>query len=187
MRRDDWLIHQLPVGMVDDEFLVRFLSIFQNLSDTVLDQVDALPHNFDPAVAPDGMVRLMGRWIGLDWIDPSLADETQRRTVQEYSQLLKWRGTRRGMEQLLEIITGAPATVRDSGGVFHEGEAPAAEPHVRLEVESTGWAQEADLIRIVKAELPASVTFELLVAGRTIWPPAPSGGGEHVSEEVGVG
>ena len=36
MRRDDWLIHQLPVGMVEDEFLVRFLSIFQEVGDTVV-------------------------------------------------------------------------------------------------------------------------------------------------------
>ena len=46
-RRDDWLVHQLPVGMVEDEFLVRFLSIFQDVADTVIDQVDNLPHMFD--------------------------------------------------------------------------------------------------------------------------------------------
>ena len=81
MRRHDWLVQQLPVGMVDDDFLVRFLSIFQTIADTVLHQVDTLPHMFDPAVAPDSMVRLMGRWIGLDWIDPSLDDELQRRIL----------------------------------------------------------------------------------------------------------
>ena len=46
-------------------------------------------------------------------------------------------------------------------------------PHVRLEVASVGWAHEDDLLDIVRSELPASLTFELVVAGRTIWPPLP--------------
>ena len=187
MRRDDWLIHQLPVGMVDDEFLVRFLSIFQTITDTVFHQIDTLPHMFDPTVAPDTQVRLMGQWVGVDWIDPSLDDELQRRTVLEYADMLPWRGTRRGMQQLLETISGGPATVTDSGGVYHEGEAPAAPPHVRLEVESTGWADDEDLVQIVKSELPATVTFELRVAGRTIWPTPPPSAGQQQSESVEVG
>jgi phage tail-like protein len=187
MRRDDWLVHQLPVGMVDDDFLVRFLAIIQDVSNTVLHQVDTLPHMFDPSVAPDAMVRMMGEMIGVDWIDESLDDETQRRMVLEYADLVPWRGSRRGMVQLLETITGGSATVTDSGGVYHEGEAPAAPPHVRLEVESTGWANDSDLVEIVKAELPATVTFELLVSGRRLWPtPPPATGGQH-TESVEVG
>jgi phage tail-like protein len=170
VRRDDWLAHQLPVGMTDDEFLMRFLSIFQTVADTVLHQVDTLPHAFDPAVAPDGMVRLLGRWIGLDWVDPSLPDELQRRTVQEYGRLLQWRGTRRGLRLLLELISGEPAVVEDSGGVYPEGESPGRPAHVRIAVRSTGWADPHDLVRIVRSELPATCTFELRVGDRTIWP-----------------
>jgi len=186
MRRDDWLIHQLPVGMVEDDFLVRFLSIFQDVSETVLHQVDTLPHMFDPTVAPDALVRQMGQWIGVHAIDPSLPDEAQRTSVMEYASALPWRGTQRGIRQLLEAITEGRVTVSDSGGVYHEGEAPAAPPHVRLEIESTGWADEDDLVQIVRAELPATVTFELLIAGRTIWPTPPASGG-HQEESVEVG
>lgn len=186
MRQDEWLLQQLPVGMVDDEFLVRFLSIFQDIADTVLQQVDTLPHMFDPSVAPDPMVRLMGQWIGVDWVDESLDDDLQRHTVLAYAELLKWRGTRRGMELLLETISGGPATVIDSGGVYHEGEAPAAQPHVRIDIESTGWAATEDLIEIVKAELPATVTFQLSVAGRTVWPTPPPSSEEQRSDSVEV-
>ena len=108
----DWLVHQLPVGMVEDEFLVRFLSIFQDVADTVVDQIDNLPHMFDPTVAPLPMVRTLGGWLGLDWIDPSLPDALQRRIVREYFALLRWRGTQRGMRQLLELISEAPADGR---------------------------------------------------------------------------
>jgi phage tail-like protein len=175
MRRDDWLIHQLPVGMVEDEFLVRFLSIFQDVADTVMDQIDSLPHMFDATVAPVSMVRTLGRWIGLDWVDPSLPDDLQRRIVREYFSLLRWRGTRRGMQQLLELISEAPAVVTETGGIYGEGETPAGIGHVVLRVESSGWATDADLLRIVCAELPASVTFELYVGGRRVWPAGPGG------------
>jgi phage tail-like protein len=177
MRRDDWLIHQLPMGMVEDDFLVRFLSIFQDVADTVVSQIDSLPHMFDATVAPPTMVRTLGRWIGLDWVDPSLPDALQRRIVREYFSLLRWRGTKRGMRQLLELITEQPASVEETGGIFQEGESPPDMGHVVLHVRSTGWATEADLLRIVRSELPASVTFELYVVDRRIWPPEPSDGG----------
>ena len=173
MRRDDWLVHQLPVGMVEDEFLVRFLSIFQDVADTVVGQIDTLPHMFDPTVAPLPMVRALGNWVGLDWIDPSLPDPLQRRIVRQYFAMLRWRGTKRGMRQLLELISEAPATVQESGGIYQEGTTPSGNSHVVLRVERSGWATEPDLLRIVRAELPASVTFELFVGDRQIWPPAP--------------
>lgn len=177
MRREDWLLHQLPVGMVEDDFLARFLRIFQTVADTELLQIDNLPHMFDPHVAPDAMVRALGSWIGIDWIDSSLPDELQRRIVREYSSLIQWRGTARGLRQLLELISLEPAVVQDSGGVYLESDAVSKPPHVRLHVASAGWATEPDLLRIVRSELPASVTFELHVGARRIWPPEPDSGG----------
>jgi phage tail-like protein len=172
MRRDDWLSHQLPVGMTDDDFLMRFLEIFQTVTDTVFHQIDTLPHMFDPAVAPDQMVRLMSRWLGLELVDSSLDDALQRQIVMEYSQLLKWRGTRWGMQHMLEVITDDEVTVEDSGGIYPEGEAPRAAPHVRIAVQSTGWATEEDLLVMVRTELPASVTFELRIGDKLVWPVA---------------
>jgi phage tail-like protein len=186
VKRDDWLLHQLPVGMVEDDFLSRFLMIFQTIADTAMHQIDTLRHVFDPTVAPDNMVRAMGAWIGIDWIDPSLPDELQRRIVREYSELVQWRGTTRGLRQLLELISLEPAVVSDSGGVFLEGDSVQQPPHVQLHVATSGWATEADLLRIVRAELPASVTFELHVGSHQIWPPQPDAGGGTVVPELQV-
>ncbi len=170
MRRDDWLLHQLPVGMAEDDFLFRFVSIFQRVSDTVVHQIDTLPHMFDPTVAPEPMVQSMAQWLGVDWLDSSIDGRLQREIVLKYAELIQWRGTKRGLTTLLELLSGSPATVRDSGGVFAEGESPAATPHVRLDVESAGWNTTADLVRIVRDELPATVTFDLWVAGERVWP-----------------
>jgi phage tail-like protein len=166
MRRDDWLTHQLPVGMAEDDFLFRFVSIFQRVADTVVDQIDTLPHTFDPTVAPEPMVRLMGAWMGVDWIDSSLDVRLQRAIVTEYSQIIRWRGTKLGVRRLLELLSGGGAvTVTDSGGVWPEGESPHSAPHVRIDLESRGWLSDGDLVRIVRAELPATASFDLWVAG----------------------
>ena len=171
MRRDDWLTHQLPVGMAEDDFLFRFVSIFQRVADTMIHQVDTLPHMVDPTVAPPEMVRAMASWIGINWVDSSLDDRLQREIVLEYAQIIRWRGTKRGLRRLLRLLSGgAEVSVLDSGGVFPEGEAPAAPPHVRLEMGSAGWNSIDDLVRIIRHELPATVTFDLWVAGDHVWP-----------------
>lgn len=171
MRRDDWLLYQLPVSMAEDDFLARFLTIFQQVADTVVHQIDTLPHAFDPTVAPTPMVREMAGWVGIDWVDSEFDDRLQRSIVMEYAQLLQWRGTKRGLRRLLRCLSGgADVTVTDSGGVFADGESPAAPPHVRLELASAGWCQSDDLIRIVRDELPAAVTFDLWIAGARVWP-----------------
>jgi phage tail-like protein len=170
MRRGDWLVDQLPMSMLDDDFLVRFLGIFQTLADGYMLQVDNIEHVVDTTVAPDAMVRQMGAWIGTPPVDPSLRDDVQRRIVREHGQMLQWRGTAMGMRHLLEMITDAPAEIIDSGGVYSEGEAPDNPAHVRIKVESSGWTTEQDLLALVRSELPASVSFELTIGDRAVWP-----------------
>lgn len=186
MRGDDWLIRQLPVGMAEQHFLRRFLKIFQDVSDTVLTQVDVLDRVFDPAVAPDEMVRQMGRWIGLDWIDSSFEDETQRRAVMSYAGILPWRGTAKGLRDLLKLITDSDdVTVTDiGGGIFKRDGANDLPPHIRITMPASTWITDQDIVRIVRSEVPASVTFELEIDGRVVWPVSGGSAGELVNEEV---
>jgi len=171
MRRDDWLVQQLPVGMLEDDFLVRFMTIFQRLADTVTSQIDTLPHVFDPTVAPEPMVRLMAEWLGLDWVDSSIDGRLQREIVLRYSELIQWRGTKRGLRLLLQVLSGDDRVeVRDSGGIFREGEAPHAAPHVRLDMATAAWSRLDDLVRILRQELPATCNFDLWIGGEKVWP-----------------
>jgi hypothetical protein len=41
---------------------------------------------------------------------------------------------------------------------------------VRLDIDSAGWNSVADLVRIIRDELPATVTFDLWIAGERVWP-----------------
>ena len=189
-RDPDWLRNQLPMGMLEDEFLHRFLGIFQEVADTFMHQIDNLEHVFDPAVAPDNLVRLMGWWIGLEQIDDTLPHVRQRVLVRYTAQLLRWRGTSQGLLRgLLELVTGETATIEDSGGVYLEGEAPGAPPHVVVRISALGLAEKDDLVEILGNELPAPVTFELFIGDERVWPMAapvvsPSAVGAGIREEA---
>jgi phage tail-like protein len=168
-RRPDWLVNQLPVGMLDDDFFYRFVSIFQEEAGTYLDGIDNLGYVVDPAVAPPSMVRFMAGWLALPAINPSLDETYQRHLVQAASKLLRWRGTQQGLKGLLELITGGTVEIADNGGVFRQGEEGIRRPEVTIRVESTGWLPEASFLEFVRDEVPANVSVALVIGEREIW------------------
>jgi phage tail-like protein len=156
--------------MLDSEFFVRFASIFQEIGGSLLENADNIDYLADVAVAPEAMVRWLGSWIGVETIDPSLADQLQRRIVAGSSATLAWRGTARGLTDFLQLISGGPAEVTDGGGVWRDGEAPPDTAWVRMRVESTGWMTEGDFVDLIRDEVPAHVLAELYVGERRVWP-----------------
>lgn len=176
-RGADWLVGQLPAGMLSDDFFVRFVRIFQAQAETLLAHADTLPHLADPQLAPPEMVRYMAGWLGGPGIDDSYSVTAQRRILQTFARTLPWRGTRRGLEMLLELFSGAPATIVDGGGVFAQGELPDDVARVRLEVASTGPLREDDFLALVLDELPAHVRVEIVIGDHRAWPRADTNDG----------
>jgi phage tail-like protein len=168
-RSPSWLVDQLPVGMLDSDFFVRFVSIFQQIGGSLLEDADNIDNVVDVTVAPDAMVRWIGSWIGVETIDESLPDELQRRIVRGAARTLTWRGTAAGLQQFLELTSGGAAQVKDGGGIWRDGEAPADTAWVMMTVESTGWLEEDDFVALVRDEVPAHVRAELFVGERRIW------------------
>ena len=172
MRHDNWLLAQLPIGMTEDEFFCRFVGIFQEMASTLVDGADNITNVMDLTVAPEPMVQWLGSWIGAAAIDPTLPATTQRRLVKVAGEMLAWRGTVRGLRQLLELISGAPAHIAEGGGVHADGEAAADPAWVRIHVLSTGWLTVDDFVRIVRDEVPAYVALEIWAGSHKIWPKA---------------
>jgi phage tail-like protein len=169
-RRPDWLVGQLPVGMLDDNFFYRFVSIFQEQAGTYLDGIDNLPNILDPAVAPPPMVRFLAGWLALPPVNPALDEVYQRHLVLQASRLQWWRGTKRGLSGLLELFTGGPVDVTDTGGVFRQSEGARRPAQVSVRVNSVGWLSEQDLVELVRDEVPANVDLEVYVGDRRIFP-----------------
>ncbi|WP_017936611.1 phage tail protein [Nocardioides sp. Iso805N] len=169
-RRDpDWMVHQLPVQMVAHDFFRRFVSIFQELGTTLLEDADNIDHILDVSVAPPELVRWLGSWISAAPIDEALPEDLQRRMVRSAARTLTWRGTAHGLREFLELLSDGPAEVEDGGGIWRSGDAPADAAWVRLRVASTGQLAVAEFIERIRDEVPAHARAELYVADELVW------------------
>lgn len=169
-RSDDWLLNQLPVAMVQEGFFRGFVSIFQEVASTYLQHADGIPHLTEFDVTPAPLLPWLGSWVGVDVVDPELDETRQRRLVATASRALAWRGTRKGLEAWLEVITDAPVTIEDPGGVYAEGDSPMRAPIVRVRTSGTGWLSASDFVKVVLAELPVHLSLELYVDHELVHP-----------------
>lgn len=167
-RRPDWMLAQLPVGMVQSDFFVRFVSIFQELGTSLLEDADLVEHLPDGTVTPVPMVGRLAAWIGVDSIDASMSEDKQRTVLASSSRTLSRRGTPGGLRNYLEMLSGGPARVSDGGGVWAADEAPGDVAWVRMSVAGTGHLSEDEFIALVRDEVPAHVRAELWVDGRRV-------------------
>ena len=167
-----WLVNQLPVGMLGSDFFVRFVSIFQELAGTLMDGADQIEHVPDATVTPTPMLAYLASWIDVRTVDASLPEEVQRIILRSSAKALAVRGTRRGLEQYLAMLSGGDVEVVDGGGVFAEGASPADVADVawvRMRVASTGHLSEDEFVALIRDEVPAHVRAELYIGHRSVW------------------
>ncbi len=167
-RHPQWLVNQLPVGMLGSDFFVRFVSLFQELAETLMDGADQVEHVPDATVTPVPMLGHLASWIGVQTVDESLPEDLQRLILRSSAKALAFRGTRRGLEGYLEMLSGGPVEVTDGGGVWIEGEAPDDVAWVRMRVQGTGHLSEDEFVALIRDEVPAHVRAELFVMGRRV-------------------
>ena len=103
-RHPRWLVDQLPVGMVQSDFFVRFVALFQEVASTLLDDADLVEHIPDVTVTPAPMLQCLASWIGVDVVDASLPEQLQRTIVASSSRSLAHRGTVRGLREFVEML-----------------------------------------------------------------------------------
>src|SRR5690554_6472741 len=162
-RSDDWLLNQLPAALAAEDFFARFVRIFQAQGSTLLSHADNLPHLADPDVAPVELVRWMTQWLGSPGLDASYPEEMHRAMLRTAAATLQWRGTKRGLVSLLDLVTGGEVRVSESGGLWPQDEAPTGPPWVRVEIDDVGMIGEDDLVALVLDEIPAHVRAEIIV------------------------
>ncbi|WP_235547867.1 MULTISPECIES: phage tail protein [unclassified Nocardioides] len=168
-RSPTWMLDQLPVSMLDHDFFVRFVSIFQHLGTTLLEDADNIEHVASTTVAPSPLLPYLASWIGVETIDDSQPESLQRRIVAGAAKTLTWRGTARGLRSYLELISEGPADVEEGGGIWRAGDAPQDTAWVVMRVRSTGLLELTDFIDVVRDEVPAHVRAELYVGPDRVW------------------
>lgn len=108
-RRSNYL-ELLPGIYHDSDFLARFLLIFEHILSPVDRTVANIPEYFDPGITPPEYVQWLASWLGIV-LDARWPEERQRQVVAAAPELFRWRGTRRGLSQFIELYTGTPPEI----------------------------------------------------------------------------
>jgi phage tail-like protein len=165
-----WLAAQLPAAMGRDRVISGFVRAFEEIADSVREQVSDVEYELDVNLASPEMLTYLASWLGVA-VDAAMASsddpavrDVQRRLIRAVGQALVWRGTRRGLETLLEALTDSRVDVLDSGGVFGPGEQlPPGGDRVTIELDHTGLLNRQQIMAFLAEELPIGVQVDLRV------------------------
>ena len=156
-----WLVDQLPRVMSSDPVLHDLVLAFEEVADTVRERIDNIEYQMDTGLASPEMLQFLGSWLGVE-LEPTDPAEYRRSMVREVGRLLGWRGTRFGVEALLEAATGARVTVTDNGGVYgHNDTIPPADPVVVVQMDHTGHLTERQVLGFLQSEMPLGAQIQL--------------------------
>ncbi|MBW4613765.1 MAG: phage tail protein [Desmonostoc vinosum HA7617-LM4] len=176
----------LPVMYREIDFMSRFMKIFEQAFQPVVDSFDVMWANLDPLTSPRALLPFVAHWVAWE-IDPIWDLQQQRRLIRRAVELYRWRGTRKGLRLYLHLYTGLPldenlpnesdkhiSITEPFGPSFIIGEAQlgnatlsGGQPYhfiVRLRPDRPHNGINEQLVRrIIEQEKPAFCTYELMI------------------------
>ena len=97
---------------LDEDPMRRFLFVFQHVMTTLTDTIDRLADLTDPVTCDPKFLPWLSSWVGFD-LDESLPVNQQRELVRRAILLFRTRGTRRGIEEMVRVLTSAPVRIEE--------------------------------------------------------------------------
>jgi len=159
----------LPAIYTQNDFIGRFLLIFEHLLLPVDRQIDHLALLFDPRHTPAELLPWLASWVNLV-LDETWPEAKRRELIRSAVELYQWRGTSRGLKEYLRIYTGVtpeiyePVTRMDlSKKVDARGRLAAHSFVVTLRVPKPKAVDQAKVTTIIEAEKPAHATYQLRI------------------------
>jgi phage tail-like protein len=112
--KGSYLQHMPRVYQEQDELMGRFLMLFESFWRPIEAQIDNFPYYFDPEFTPAELLPWLATWVDLT-LDERWPEEKRRRLLSSAVALYRQRGTRLGLQQYLEIYTGARVQISEHG------------------------------------------------------------------------
>ena len=98
-------IRYLPSNFQENDFLSRYLMIFQHLQNDISIKIDNINELFRPMHCPSDFLQVLANWLGINV--ELLGTEEKRRLFLQYAiPLFKLRGTILGLKVYVYILTG---------------------------------------------------------------------------------
>lgn len=104
-------LYNLPDIFQENDFLRRFLLIFEDIWEPLEQRQDHISMYFDPRTCPESFLPWLASWLGL--VLPTHRLEVHRYFLTQAMDLYNWRGTRYGLIRMLEVCTGLTPEILD--------------------------------------------------------------------------
>jgi phage tail-like protein len=179
----------LPAIFSRDDFVGRFLRIFESVLDPIDRQIGTLESYLDPDLAPD----LFLPWLG-SWLDTAINDrwprERQVALIRAAPDLHRWRGTRRGLTEHLRLYLDITPEIEEAAGGLRLGPStqlgfrtvlgeagPRHHFTVTLRVPEPRNIDYTAVAALIDAQRPAHCTYTLVILPSSSAPlPTPANG-----------
>ncbi|HEY90941.1 MAG TPA: hypothetical protein G4O07_03820 [Dehalococcoidia bacterium] len=167
-------LQYLPAIYSENEFMGRFLKIFESILTPVEQTIGQIPLYFDPKLAPEEFLPWLAFWLDLV-LDQEWPAAKRRLLIRRATELYQWRGTRRGLETYLEIYAGVRPVITEHYGGISLGEESRlgmntimgdGRAHcftVTLNIKDSPAVNEEKVRAIIEAEKPAHTVYELQI------------------------
>jgi phage tail-like protein len=149
--KSTWLQY-LPSIYADDEFLGRYLLIFESILSPITWMIDNFDLFLTPDIAPSEWLRWMAGWFDLLLL-PELPIERQRAIMRQAGWLFMRRGTRAGLQRLLELYFGVTPEIDETGDCRFVVKLALSESKTKMGAEVAN--------RLINSQKPAFASYTL--------------------------
>jgi phage tail-like protein len=164
----------LPSLFADDSFAQQLCAALDEVIAPDIAVLDCFPAYLDPGTAPSDLLDWLLSWMGLAQAR-SLPLERRRTLLARAAQLHSWRGTPQAVREVVELATGLPVELEESGGTTWSRDAGGPLPGrarpelvvlVRAEtVDGEHGVNEELLTRLLQLVVPAHLPWRLQLLG----------------------
>ena len=109
-----YLKHLPRLYQEQDELMGRFVMLFESFWAPIEGQIDGIPNYLDPQLIPSELLPWLASWVDLT-LDERWPEEKRRQLLRSAVALYRRRGTRRGLQEYLEIYTGGKVKITERG------------------------------------------------------------------------
>jgi phage tail-like protein len=154
---------------LEDSLAQRFTAGLDTVLAPVFLTLDCLDAYLDPWLTPPDFLPWLASWVGIE-LDETWPETRQREIVAAAARLHRDRGTRRGLIDYVELLTGGKVELIESGGTLTSAEPDASPPgtptpglRVIVRVSDPNWINMARLDRAVRDARPAHLSYQVQV------------------------
>lgn len=126
----------LPAIYAEDEFLGRYMLIFESILSPIVWLVDGFDMHLAPETAPAEWLQWMASWFDV-LILPEVPIDRQREILRQVGWLFLRRGTRSGLQRLLNLYFGVQAEIVETGNCQFVVRLPLRQVESNIAIEMT--------------------------------------------------